>query len=129
MKYFSCLIIIFIKFNFVISQEVECQGAVIRILNKTTNEKVFFTTPISQTVELDNSSFIVHRCVKVEKKSRNDEVALLSHKLNVDDENNFFGWIFNSSQYINSPRNPIYDIKLEKCLEEDPIFLRNNNLI
>ncbi len=129
MKYFSFLIILLIKFNFVISQEVECQGAILRILNKTTNEKVFYTTPLSQTVELNNSSFVIHRCVKVEKKGRNDELALISHKLNIDDENNFFGWIFNSSQYINSPKNSVYDIKLEKCLEEDPIFLRNNNLL
>ena len=40
-----------------------------------------------------------------------------------------FGWIFSSSQYLNSPKNSVYDIKLEKCLEDDPIFLRNNSLI
>tara|TARA_B100000886_G_C20068878_1_gene344962 strand:- start:42 stop:431 length:390 start_codon:yes stop_codon:yes gene_type:complete len=129
MKYLSFLSIIFIKFNFVISEEIECQGAILRILNKTTNEKIYYTTPLSQTVDLNNSSLIVHRCVKIENKESNYEVALISHKLNVDDENNFFGWIFSSSQYINSPRNSIYDIKLEKCLEEDPIFLRNNDLI
>lgn len=129
MKYLSFLSIIFIKFNLVISEEIECQGAILRILNKTTNEKVYYTIPLSQTVDLNNSSLIVHRCVNIENKESNYDVALISHKLNVDDENNFFGWIFNSSQYINSPRNSIYDIKLEKCLEEDPIFLRNNNLI
>ena len=129
MNYVLFLAIFLVKFNFVISQEIECQGAILRILNKTTNEKVFYTTPLSQTVELNNSSFIVHRCIKVEKKSRNDELALISHKLNIDNDNNFFGWIFSSSQYLNSPKNSVYDIKLEKCLEDDPIFLRNNSLI
>ena len=129
MNYVLFLAIFLVKFNSVISQEIECQGAILRILNKTTNEKVFYTTPLSQTVELNNSSFIVHRCIKVEKKSRNDELALISHKLNIDNDNNFFGWIFSSSQYLNSPKNSVYDIKLEKCLEDDPIFLRNNSLI
>ena len=109
------------------SQEIECQGAVLRILNKTTNEKIFFTVPLSQTIELDNSTLVVYRCVKVEYDGKRDDIALLMHKLNtnLEDDESFFGWIFNSSQYINSPNNPVYDIKLEECLEEDPIFLKN----
>ena len=109
------------------SQEIECQGAVLRILNKTTNEKIFFTVPLSQTIELDNSTLVVHRCLKVEYDGKRDDIALLMHKLNInlEDDESFFGWIFNSSQYINSPNNPVYDIKLEECLEEDPIFLKN----
>ena len=58
------------------SQEIECQGAVLRILNKTTNEKIFFTVPLSQTIELDNSTLVVHRCVKVEYDGKRDDIAL-----------------------------------------------------
>ena len=120
--YFKCFILI--NFNLLFAQEIECQGAVLRVLNKTTNEKNYYTVPLSRTIELDNSSIVIHRCVKVEKEEKNDEVALLTHKLLSNSEKVFFGWIFKSSQYINSPNNPIYDIKLEKCLIEDPIFLK-----
>ena len=123
--------LILINFSLSIAQEVECQGAVLRILNKTTNEKNYYTTPLSQTIELNNSSIVIHRCVKVENEGKNDEVALLTHKLKnkLNKEEVFFGWIFKSTQYLNSPNNPIYDIKLEECLIEDPIFLKNNESI
>ena len=123
--------LILINFSSLIAQEVECQGAVLRILNKTTNEKNYFITPLSQTIELFNSSIIIHRCVKVENEGKNDEIALVSHKLKnkFSKEEVFLGWIFKSTQYLNSPNNAIYDIKLEKCLIEDPIFLNNKKSI
>ena len=123
--------LILINFSSLIAQEVECQGAVLRILNKTTNEKNYFITPLSQTIELFNSSIIIHRCVKVENEGKNDEIALVSHKLKNKFSKGevFLGWIFKSTQYLNSPNNPIYDIKLEKCLIEDPIFLNNKKSI
>ena len=114
-----------------IAKEVECQGAVLRVLNKTTNEKNYFTTPLSQTIELYNSSIVIHRCVKLENEGKNDEIALMTHKLKnkLNKEEIFLGWIFKSTQYLNSPNNPIYDIRLEECLIEDPIFLKNNESI
>ena len=119
------------NFNSLIAQEVECQGAVLRVLNKTTNEKNYFTTPLSQTIELYNSSIVIHKCVKVENEGKNDELALMTHKMKnkLNKEQVFFGWIFKSTQYLNSPNNPIYDIRLEECLIEDPIFLKNNKSI
>ncbi len=119
------------NYSLLITQEVECQGAVLRVLNKTTNEKNYFTTPLSQTIELYNSSIVIHRCVKLENEGKNDEVALITHKLKnkLNKEEVFFGWIFKSTQYLNSPNNPIYDIRLEECLIEDPIFLKNNESI
>ena len=117
--------------SFLIAQAVECQGAVLRVLNKTTNEKNYFTTPLSQTIELYNSSIVIHRCVKLENEGKNDEVALMTHKMKnkLNKEEVFLGWIFKSTQYLNSPNNPIYDIRLEECLIEDPIFLKNNESI
>ena len=125
------IFLVFINYNLVTAQEVECQGAIIRVLNKTTNEKNYFTTPLSQTIELYNSSIVIHRCIKVENEGRNDEVALLTHKLKnkLNNEDVFFGWIFKSTQYLNAPKNPIYDIRLEKCLIDDPIFLNNKESI
>ena len=119
------------NYNLLIAQEVECQGAVLRVLNKTTNEKNYFTTPLSQTIELYNSTIVIHRCVKLENEGKNDEIALMTHKLKnkLNKEEIFLGWIFKSTQYLNSPNNPIYDIRLEECLIDDPIFLKNDESI
>ena len=53
-----------------------------------------------------------------------DQIALIQHKRKNKESQNFLGWIFKSSKYINSPINPIYDIQLEECLIDDPIFLQ-----
>ena len=132
MRFLIYLTIYFLaNYSLLISQEVECQGAVLRVLNKTTNEKNYFTTPLSQTIELYNSSIVIHRCVKLENEGKNDEIALMTHKLKnkFNKEEVFLGWIFKSTQYLNSPNDPIYDIKLEECLIQDPIFLKNNKSI
>ena len=87
----------------VFGQNLEYQGAKIRILNKVTNEKFFYDLPLSQTLEINNSTIIVHRCVKLSTKERQDDIALISHKSFYENKlkNNFFGWIFKSSHYIN----------------------------
>ena len=119
-------VIIFLKFP-VSASENECQGAKIRIINKITAEKVFYDIPLSQTLELDNAKIIIFRCLKIENEGTDDEIALISHKLDSNsDKRNFLGWIFKSSQYLNVPVNPTFDIKLEKCLVNDPIFLKKS---
>jgi len=116
----------FIKFS-LIASEVECQGAKLRIINKITAEKVFYDIPLSQTLELDNAKIIIFKCVKIEKEGGDDEIALISHKLDSKLDKKFFlGWIFKSSQYLNVPVNPSFDIKLEECLLNDPIFLKKS---
>ena len=123
--FLSTLLIFFLKFH-VLASESECQGAKLRIINKITAEKVFYDIPLSQTLELDNAKIIILRCIKVEKEDGDDEIALVSHKLNSKLDKNFLGWIFKSSQYLNVPVNPIFDIKLEECLVNDPIFLKKS---
>ena len=116
--------IILIGFN-IKSKEIDYQGATLRILNKITTEKTNYIIPLSQTLELNNAKIIVYRCLKVENDNREDEIALVSHELeSFNDTESFLGWIFKSSQYLNTPINPIYDIKLQNCLEKDPIFLK-----
>ena len=55
----------------------------------------------------------------------------MTHKFknNFNKDKVFLGWIFKSTQYLNSPKNPIYDIRLEECLIDDPIFLKNKESI
>ena len=56
-----------VNYSLLLAQEVDCQGAVLRVLNKTTNEKKYFTTPLSQTIELYNSSIINPQMCKSRK--------------------------------------------------------------
>ena len=115
----------FLFFYEVSSKEIECQGAKIRIINKITTEKSFFIMPLSQTLELDNAKVRILRCLKVETDDMDDEIAILNHQLKVQTNNEeFLGWIFRSSQYLSLPLNVMYDIRLEECLLEDPIFLK-----
>ena len=125
--FFSFLFLtFFLKFP-ISASETECQGAKLRIINKITAEKVFYDIPLSQTLELDNAKIKIFRCMKVEKEGSDDEIALISHKLDSKlDKRNFLGWIFKSSQYLNVPVNPTFDIKLEECLVNDPIFLKKS---
>ena len=74
------MLLFFLKFP-ILATENECQGAKLRIINKITSEKVFYDIPLSQTLELDNAKIIIFRCVKIEKDGIDDEIALISHKL------------------------------------------------
>jgi len=124
--FYIFLLLFFLKFP-ILATENECQGAKLRIINKITSEKVFYDIPLSQTLELDNAKIIIFRCVKIEKEGIDDEIALISHKLDSKlEERSFLGWVFKSSQYLNVPVNPTFDIKLEKCLVNDPIFLKKS---
>ncbi len=115
----------FLFFYEVCSKEIECQGAKLRIINKITTEKSFFIMPLSQTLELDNAKVRILRCLKVENDDMDDEIAILNHQPKVQKNNEeFLGWIFRSSQYLSLPLNVMYDIRLEECLLEDPIFLK-----
>ena len=128
LNFFSSILfsIFFLKFS-ITASETDCQGAKLRIINKITAEKVFYDVPLSQTLELDNAKIIIFRCMKIEKEGSDDEIALISHKLDSKlEKRRFLGWIFKSSQYLNVPVNPTFDIKLEECLVNDPIFLKKS---
>ena len=121
----SIVLTSFIFVSFVYAKQEECQGAKIRIINKITAEKTFYDVPLSQTLKLDNAKIKIFRCLKIEKDGKDDEIALISHKLNYTKEDKtFLGWIFKSSQHISTPINATFDIKLEECLVNDPIFLK-----
>ena len=124
-KYFFLFFLFSFYFKCVKSENIECQGAKLRIINKITTQKNTYIIPLSQTLELNNAKLKVFRCVKSEMNGVQDEIAILSHQSTIKkNEDEFLGWIFKSSQYINSPINANYDIKLIECLVDDPIFLK-----
>ena len=107
------MVIFFIFFGYSFSNEnITGQGIVLRVLNKITTEKIFFIMPLSQKLELDNAEILAKTCLIVENDGIPDQIALIQHKRkNKKESQNFLGWIFKSSQYINSPVNANYDIK------------------
>ena len=121
------IIIVFGTLSFAKKNTMQCQGAKLRIINKITTEQITYDIPLSQTLELDSAKVKILKCLIVEDSGVQDQIALLSHKISDQKNKNFLGWIFKSSQYVNSPVNPIFDIKLEKCLLEDPIFLKKQS--
>ena len=124
-KFFFFFTFFFFYNQNVKSENIECQGAKLRIINKITTQKETYIIPLSQTLELDNARLKVFRCVKIEMGGVQDEIAILSHKSTLKkNQDDFLGWVFKSSQYINSPVNANYDVKLIECLENDPIFLK-----
>ena len=83
LNFLISLVLSFLIFvSFVYAKQEECQGAKIRIINKITAEKTFYDVPLSQTLKLDNAKIKIFRCVKIEKDGKDDEIALISHKLN-----------------------------------------------
>ncbi len=71
MRFLFCLTTYFlVNCSLLVAQELECQGAILRVLNKTTNEKNYFTTPLSQTIELFNTNIVIHRCLKLENEEK-----------------------------------------------------------
>ena len=127
MKYKLFFLLFCFYFESVKSENIECQGVKLRIINKVTTQKNTYIIPLSQTLELDNAKLRVFRCVKIEMNDVQDEIAILSHQSTIKNEDDFLGWIFKSSQYINSPVNANYDIKLVECLVNDHIFLKKIN--
>ena len=81
MKYLISIYIFSIFFSELNSKEIECQGAKLRIINKITTEKSFFIMPLSQTLELDNATIRILRCLKIEIDGKDDyEIAILNHQ-------------------------------------------------
>ena len=78
---------------------------------------------------LIRSNIIIYKCLKTDKNGKEDELALMKHYFKNKQSEQFLGWIFKSSQYINTPTNLVYDIKLEECLIDDPLFIENKNKI
>ena len=79
-KYFFLFFLFSFYFKCVKSENIECQGAKLRIINKITTQKNTYIIPLSQTLELDNAKLKVFRCVKSEMNGVQDEIAILSHR-------------------------------------------------
>lgn len=116
------LVIFFIS-NQTFSEDINNQGAIVKILNKKTTKSYQLKTPLGQEIKLGKKELTIYQCISLDRKKGNDQIALIkffSSKKNEDE--NFIGWIFQSSPSLVSLNDKVYDIKLEKCIFEDPLF-------
>ena len=106
-----------------LSEDINNQGAIIKILNKKTTKSYQLKTPLGQEIKLGKKKLIIYQCISLDRKKGNDQIALIKFNSSTKDEDgNFIGWIFKSSPSLVSLNDKVYDIKLEKCLYDDPLF-------
>tara|TARA_B100000989_G_C19512222_1_gene459723 strand:+ start:794 stop:1210 length:417 start_codon:yes stop_codon:yes gene_type:complete len=100
------------------------QGVVLKILNKVSTNRFEIISPIGQYLELQEHKLIIFRCVVLDKNKNNEHLALIKFEPTEKNENfpEFLGWLVKSSPSLNGVEHPIFDIKLENCLENDPLF-------
>ena len=116
------LVIFFIS-NQTFSEDINNQGAIVKILNKKTTKSYQLKTPLGQEIKLGKKELTIYQCISLDRKKGNDQIALIKFLSSKKNENeNFIGWIFQSSPSLVSLNDKVYDIKLEKCIFEDPLF-------
>ncbi len=114
---------IFFISNQTFSEDINNQGAIVKILNKKTTKSYQLKTPLGQEIKLGKKELTIYQCISLDRKKGNDQIALIKFLSSKKNENeNFIGWIFQSSPSLVSLNDKVYDIKLEKCIFEDPLF-------
>ena len=116
-------LVIFLISNQTFAEDINNQGAIVKILNKKTTKSYQLKTPLGQEIKLGKKELTIYQCISLDRKKGNDQIALIkffSSKKNEDE--NFIGWIFKSSPSLVSLNDKVYDIKLQKCIFKDPLF-------
>ena len=116
-------LVIFLLSNQTFAADINNQGAIVKILNKKTTKSYQLKTPLGQEIKLGKKELTIYQCISLDRKKGNDQIALIKFLSSKKNENeNFIGWIFKSSPSLVSLKDKVYDIKLEKCLYDDPLF-------
>ena len=122
-KFIILSLAIFFISNQTFSEDINNQGAIVKILNKKTTKSYQLKTPLGQEIKLGKKELTIYQCISLDRKKGNDQIALIKFLSSKKNENeNFIGWIFQSSSSLVSLNDMVYDIKLEKCIFEDPLF-------
>ena len=107
----------------IIDKELRTNGVEMNILNKLTTKNYMLTSPLNQEIQIGHKKLIVYRCVYKNKKKSNSQMALIKF-FSDDSKNNknFIGWLFNDSPSISNLEDPVFNLRLKFCLDNDPIF-------
>jgi len=100
----------------------EGQGVEISILNKLTTKNYVLISPLSQEIDIGNRKLIIYKCIYRNKEKSYSQLALIKFFSNGYKNNNFIGWLFNDSPSLSELEDPVFDLRLNQCLDDDPIF-------
>ena len=124
----------FLFFSGVNGNEFYGYGTIIDVLDTKTTKKYQYTIPNGQLIDIGLDSLIVYQCRSFDRDMINDQYALV-HLLKREkkDENNskktiFLGWIVKSSPSLVVIEHPTYEIKLNRCLRDDPLYLKKKSI-
>ena len=105
-------------------------GTKLDILDRQTTKKYELVIPNGQLIDLGLDSLIVFQCISFDKEKLTDHVALIhlfkknNQFINKKEETIFLGWIVKSSPSLVVIEHPTYEIKLNECLEYDPLYFK-----
>lgn len=105
-------------------------GTKLDILDRQTTKKYELVIPNGQLIDLGLDSLIVYQCISFDSEMYTDQVALIhlfkkkNQSINKKEETIFLGWIVKSSPSLVVIEHPTYEIKLNECLEYDPLYFK-----
>ncbi len=103
-------------------------GTKLDILDRQTTKKYELVIPNGQLIDLGLDSLIVYQCISFDSETFADQVALIhlfkkkNQSIKKKEETIFLGWILKSSPSLVVIEHPTYEIKLNECLEYDPLY-------
>lgn len=123
------LLVIFLSF-FTLAQanDFKGYGTKLDILDRQTTKKYELVIPNGQLIDIGLDSLIVYQCISFDKEILTDHLALIhlfkkrNQSINKKEETIFLGWIVRSSPSLVVIEHPTYEIKLNECLEYDPLY-------
>ena len=98
------------------------QGVELSILNKLTTKNYLLISPLNQEISIGNRKLIIYNCIYKDKKKSFSQLALIKFFSDNLDSYNFIGWLFNDSPSLSELEDAVFDLRLNKCLDDDPIF-------
>ena len=70
------LVIFFIS-NQTFSEDINNQGAIVKILNKKTTKSYQLKAPLGQEIKLGKKELTIYQCISLDRKKGNDQIALI----------------------------------------------------
>ena len=123
LNFFFLIILLFSSLH---SKDFKGFGASLDILDRQTTKQYLFTIPIGQSINIGLDQFVVYQCLSFDNEEIYDEYALIhifeQNEKDSEAKNIFLGWIIKSSPSLVVIEHPTYEIRLNQCIEEDPLY-------
>ena len=116
-------------FSYCETREFRGFGAELSVLDRLSTKHYSYIVPIGQAITIGLEELIVYQCLSFDRKNLREQFALVNinkkKKMSENDiksEEVFTGWIAKSKPSLVIIEHPVFEIKLTRCLESDPIY-------